>query len=191
MAASDEPPLTRILERARTGDAEAMEQALSHLYDELKGIARRRMRGGGPAETLQPTALVHEAFLRLVGRDQPWESRGHFLGVAARAMRSILVDHARARKAIKRGGDRQREPLDAAAAWFEDHQLDLLALDEALQQFATVDPEACRVVELRYFAGLTNPRIAEVTGLSLATVERRWAMARGWLHQTLHPEEPA
>ncbi len=167
-----------------------MDAALEHLYAEIKRIARSRMRGSAPAHTLQPTALVNEAILRLVGRKAPWESRGHFLGVAARAMRSVLADYARARKAAKRGGGRGREPLDAAAAWFEDHNLDLLALDEALQRFAEIDPRACRIVELRYFAGLTQPQIAELMDLSVATVERDWSMARGWLLRELS-EKPS
>ena len=119
--------------------------------------------------------------MRLAGRAEPWESRGHFLGVAARAMRSVLADHARARGSLKRGGDRQREPLDAAAAWFDDNGLDLLALDEAMERLAEFDPRACRIVELRYFAGLTQQEVAEMMGLSLAMVERDWAMARAWL----------
>ncbi len=162
-----------------------MDAAVEHLYDEIKAIARGRMRGSAPAHTLQPTALVNEALLRLVGREDPWESRKHFLGVAALAMRSVLADHARARKAAKRGGGRTREPLDAAAAWFDENNLDLLALDEAMKRFAEVDPRACRIVDMRYFAGLSNPQIAEALGLSLATVERDWATARGWLRAAL------
>lgn len=188
MTSEPDPELTRLLERARQGDRAAMDAALEHLHDEIKAIARRRMRSCSPAHTLQPTALVHEALLRMGGRDQPWESRGHFLGVAAMAMRSILADHARARRAAKRGGDRQREPLDTAAAWFEDNHLDLLALDEAMTRFAQVDARACRIVEMRYFAGLTQAQIAEALGISVATVERDWSMARGWLRRELSTE---
>jgi RNA polymerase sigma factor (TIGR02999 family) len=183
-----DPKLTQLLERARQGDRQAMDAALEHLHDEIKAIARQRMRACAPAHTLQPTALVNEALLRMGGREEPWESRGHFLGVAAMAMRSILADHARARRAAKRGGDRKREPLDAATAWFEENHLDLLALDEAMTRFAEVDPRACRIVEMRYFAGLTQAQIAEAMGLSLATVERDWAAARGWLRRELSAE---
>lgn len=180
-----DPKLTQLLERARQGDSAAMDAALEHIHDEIKAIARQRMRACSPAHTLQPTALVNEALLRMGGRTQPWESRGHFLGVAAMAMRSVLADHARARRAAKREGKRQREPLDAAAASFEENHLDLLALDEAMTRFAAVDPRACRIVEMRYFAGLAHGQIAEAMGLSLATVQRDWAMARGWLRREL------
>lgn len=188
MASQPDPKVTQLLERARRGEPGAMDAALEHLYAEIKSIARMRMRGCAPAHTLQPTALVNEALLRMVGRDEPWESRSHFLGVAALAMRSVLADHARARRAAKRGGGRTREPLDAAAAWFEENNLDLLALDEAMTRFSKIDPRACRIVEMRYFAGMTQPEIAEALALSLATVERDWAMARGWLRSELSRE---
>ena len=184
------PRVTELLERAREGDAKAMDAALEHLYDEIKAIAQYRMRACSPAHTLQPTALVNEALLRLVGRQEPWESRGHFLGVAARAMRSVLADHARARGAAKRGGGRGREPLDAATAWFEERRLDLLALNEALDRLAELDPRACRVVELRYFAGLSKDEIAQVMGISRATVGRDWSLARGWLARELGQDAP-
>jgi RNA polymerase sigma factor (TIGR02999 family) len=179
------PNVTRLLERARHGDAGAMQTVLDLLYEELRGIARQRMGPQAPAQTLQPTALVHEAFLRLVDRSEPYESRGHFLGIAAQAMRSILVDHARARSARKRGGDRHREPFDEALAWFESQQLDLLVLDEALQRLAAVNERAARVVEMKYFAGLDHGQIATSLGLSTRSVERTWALARGWLHRAL------
>ncbi|MCB9826166.1 MAG: sigma-70 family RNA polymerase sigma factor [Planctomycetes bacterium] len=179
------PDVTLWLERARQGDAQALEQALEHLYAEIKSIAQARMRAFAPSHTLQPTALVNEAMLRLVGRSTPWESRGHFLGVAARAMRSILADHARARGAQKRGGNRKREPLDAAVAWFEENRVDLLALDDALKRFAQLDARAAQIVELRYFAGLTQAEIAEMLDVSVATVERDWVAARGWLQREL------
>ncbi len=188
MADEPDPKLTQLLERARHGDREAMDAAMGHLHDEIKAIARKRMQAQSPAHTLQPTALVNEALLRLGGRDEPWESRGHFIGVAAMAMRSVLADHARAKRAAKRGGDRTREPLDAATAWFEENRIDLLALDEAMTRFSDVDPRACRIVEMRYFAGLTIAQIAEALDLSVATVERDWAMARGWLRRELSPE---
>lgn len=180
-----DPQVTQLLERARQGDAQAMDAALEHLYDEIKAIASARMRAQAPAHTLQPTALVNEALLRLVGRETPWESRGHFLAVAARAMRCVLTDHARARGAAKRGGGRTREPLDAAAAWFEEQRLDLVALNEAMDKLADIDPRACRIVELRYFAGLSKDEIAPLLGISRATVGRDWSLARGWLAREL------
>ena len=183
------PQVTQLLERARKGDSAAMDAAMEHLYGEIKAIARNRMRACAPAHTLQPTALVNEALLRLVGRQSPWESRGHFLGVAARAMRSVLADYARKRKAAKRGGDRSREPLDAAAAWFEAKQLDLLALNQAMDKLAELDPRACRIVELRYFAGLSKEEIAQLMGISRATVGRDWSVARGWLARELAQED--
>ena len=184
-----DPEVTQLLERARQGDSDAMAAAVEHLYDEIKSIAKLRMRSQAAAHTLQPTALVNEALLRLVGRRDRWESRGHFLAVAARAMRSVLTDYARRRRAVKRGGDRQREPLDAAAAWFEERQLDLLALNDALDELAELDPRACRVVELRYFAGLSKEEIADVLGVSRATVGRDWSIARGWLARSLKGDE--
>jgi len=127
--------VTRILDAARLGDVRAAEQLLPLVYDELRRLADAMVHG---PQTLQATALVHEAYLRLADADTPWESRAHFLGVAARAMRSILVDHARARAAAKRGGALKRVPLDAALAWFDGQQLDLLALDEALTKLASL-----------------------------------------------------
>ena len=180
-----DPRVTELLERARQGDAAAFDAALEYLYAEIKAIARNRMRQCAPAHTLQPTALVHEALMKLMGRDQPWESRHHFLGVAARAMRCVLADHARARKAAKRGGGRVRQPLDAAGAWFEEKNIDLIALSEALDRLSEMDPRACRIVELRFFAGLSKEEVASVMGISRATVGRDWLLARGWLLREL------
>jgi RNA polymerase sigma factor (TIGR02999 family) len=180
--------VTQILERARAGDPEAAEAAMRLLFDELRAIAAERMGRAGKAHTLQPTALVNEAYLRLVRSTQPWESRAHFLAFAARAMRSVLVDHERRKRALRRGGDRRREVFDEAVAWFETHQLDLLALDEALGRLATVNPRAAQVVELKYFGGLPHDRVARVLGISERSVERTWALARGWLHRALSGE---
>jgi len=173
--------ITQLLNRAREGDTEAAQRVMAVLYDELRSIARDQMQGA--EQTLQPTALVHEAYLRLVRRTESWENRGHFLGYAARAMRSVLVDHARAKRRAKRGGGLEREPLHAAAAWFEENRIDLLALDEALQRLAKEDPRQHRIVELRFFAGLENAEVARVLSVSPATVERDWAVARAWLYR--------
>jgi RNA polymerase sigma-70 factor (ECF subfamily) len=188
MSAAGPGEVTRILERAREGDRAAAEQLLPLIYGELRAIAGARMRGQARGHTLQPTDLVHEAYLKLMDRTAPWESRSHFYCVAAKAMRSVLVDHARARKAAKRGGGHEREPLHEAVAWFEERKIDLLALDEALEALGAVDETKRRVVELRFFAGLTNDRISDVLGISRATVERHWAMARAWLHRRMTQE---
>lgn len=177
--------VTRILEDARQGDGAAAERLLGMLYDELKKIARARMRGQAPAHTFGATDLVHEAWMKVAGRDAPWESRGHFFCVAAKAMRQVLVDHARAKKAAKRGGDRDREPLSTAIAWFEEQRLDLVALDEALGRLEKLDPTQFALVDLRFFGGLTTEQAAEALGVSRATAERKWAMARAWLHREL------
>ena len=176
--------VTRYLELARAGDKQAQEALLPLLYGELKAIAISRLKGQ-PAHTLQPTALVHEAYLKLMDRTVAWESRAHFLCVAAKAMRSVLIDHARAKRAAKRGGQREREPLHDALAWFEERKIDLLALDEALEKLERIDPEKRKLVELRFFAGLTVERVSDVLGTSRGTVEREWALTRAWLHREL------
>lgn len=178
--------LTQILARASEGDDSAVAQAASAVYEELREIAARELRGERPDQTLRTTALVNEAFIRLVGqREVEWESRRHFLGTAARAMRSILVDHARARKALKRGGDRKRAPLDDVVDAIQMEQVDLLALDEALAKLEAVAERKARVVELRYFAGLTIAETAQTLGVSTGTVENDWEFARTWLHREL------
>jgi RNA polymerase sigma factor (TIGR02999 family) len=181
---------TQLLQRMEEGDAEAAGELLPILYEELRAIAHRYMQGERTGHTLQPTAVVNEAYVRLFeGEDQRWESRAHFVGVAARAMRNVLVDHARARKAQKRGGDHKRQALDCVLAHYEENQLDPLALHEALERLAAMDPELARLVELRFFAGLTIEETAPVLGVSTPTVERRWRVARMWLRKELPPEE--
>jgi RNA polymerase sigma factor (TIGR02999 family) len=151
------------------------------VYEQLRSLAEACLRRERPGHTLQPTALVHEAYLKLAGqRTAGWTSRAQFLGVAAQAMRRILVDHARARGRDKRNGG-PRIPLEDAAALAEERAIDLVALDESLDVLATMDPQKARLVELRFFAGLTAPEAAEVLGVSLRTVERDWTMARAWL----------
>lgn len=171
-----------LLREAEGGDERAFEALVTAAYGELRRMAAGLMRGHLHGNTLQPTALVHEAYLRLLGGDARWESRAHFFGAAARAMRQVLVGRARRRAALKRGGDAARvtfQDLDVASS---EPRLDLLALDQALNALADVDRHLARVMELRYFAGCTLAETAELTGRSLATVKRDWAYARAWLY---------
>jgi RNA polymerase sigma factor (TIGR02999 family) len=179
--------VTRILSALAQGDPSAPEQLLPLVYDELRQLAAARMAAEPPGQTLQPTALVHEAYLRLVGdgEEPSWDSRGHFFAAAAEAMRRILIDNARRKGSRKRGGDRERADLDIDDLAAPELREDLLALDEALNQLAAADPEAARLVQLRYFAGLTLAEAAQVLGISARTADRLWAYARAWLHQAL------
>ena len=169
------------------GDQSALNQLLPAVYAELRRQADRFMRRQSPGHSLQATALVHEAYLRLVGREPvEWQSRAHFFGVAAKAMRSILVDHARARRAAKRGGGTLHLSLGAADSGGRlEPELDVEALDEALARLAEIDPEKGRLVELRYFGGLSIEETAEVLDVSPATVKRQWSLARAWLRREL------
>lgn len=180
------PDVTRILARIRAGDADADKELLPLVYDELRGIARGQLSRERRNHTLQATALLHEAWLKLgdVGRAGP-KDRAHFLAIAARSMRQVLVDHARAKKADKRGGRFDRVTLDIALDQLQQEELDLVALDEALSALAAQDARKARVVELRFFGGLSMPEIAEVTGLSLRAVEGDWYLARAWLRKAL------
>jgi RNA polymerase sigma factor (TIGR02999 family) len=173
--------VTRILSAIDQGDARAAEQLLPLVYDELRRLAAQKLAQEAPGQTLQPTALVHEAYLKLVGADadRQWDSRGHFFAVAAEAMRRILIDNARRKRTGKRGGEIHRQPLEDVAAPGPDEEL--LALDEALQQLARQDPQKAKLVELRYFAGLTGEEAARVLGISPTTADRHWAFARAWL----------
>ena len=173
---------TMLLNRLDAGDARAAEQLLPMLYDELKAIARRQFKGQPDGHTLQATVLVHEAFLRLVGRPaKTWQDRKHFFAVAATAMRQILVNHARAKNADKRGGGGQRLMLDENAIASKDAALDVLDLHEAMEKLKTIDERKHRVVELRFFAGLTVPEVADVMQVSVTTIESEWRGARAWL----------
>ena len=187
----DPERVTRLLERATSGDRAAAEELLPLLYGELKGVAVRSMRSERADHTLQPTALVHEAWLRLVGGGGAprFESRRHFVRLAARAMRNVLVDHARARQAQKRGEGQEAASLDAVLAGFEEQHLDLLALHEALERLQEIDAPLARLVELRFFAGLTIEETARALELSTPTVERHWRVARMWLRREL-PDAP-
>lgn len=173
--------ITRILEAIQQGDPSAASQLLPLVYDELRRLAAQKLAREGPGQTLDATSLVHEAYLRLLGDAgaRSFQGRGHFLAAAATAMRHILIDHARHKRARKRGGDQVRQPLEDVAAPAPND--DLLALDEALQRLAAVDPVKARLVELRYFAGLTSDQAADVLGIPPRTAERHWAFARAWL----------
>jgi RNA polymerase sigma factor (TIGR02999 family) len=180
--------VTRILSAIEQGDPHAAEQLLPLVYDELRQLASARLAQEKPGQTLQATALVHEAYLRLVDveKAQVWNSRGHFFAAAAEAMRRILIDNARQKRRPKHGGDRQRIDLDEALSL--DHpQDDLLALDEALTRLAAQEPIKAEVVKLRYFAGLSLDETAVALGISLATAKRYWAVARAWLFAELSP----
>lgn len=179
--------VTRLLLAWRQGDASAGERLLPLIYAELHRQAARAMRREPHEHTLQPTALVNEAYLRLVGQDRvQWHNRAHFFGVAAQLMRRILVDHARGRDAAKRGGGVQRVTLagDQGQAR-DDDDVDVLALHEALETLASLDARQARVVELRYFSGLNIEETAEAMDISPATVKREWAIARAWLRREL------
>ena len=179
--------VTRILSAIEQGDPLAAGQLLPLVYDELRKLAAERMAQERPGQTLQATALVHEAYLRLVDVEQAqhWNSRGHFFAAAAEAMRRILVEGARRKRRAKHGGGRQRVDLDEAVCLTSPPVGDLLALDEVLDRLAQTDPIAAKLVELRFFAGLSMPEAAAVLGLSLRTAERNWTYARTWLHREL------
>jgi RNA polymerase sigma factor (TIGR02999 family) len=178
--------VTQLLQAASAGDGKAAAELLPLLYEELRKLAASNMAREVSTQTLQPTALVHEAYLRLVGgADVKWDGRGHFFGAAARAMRRILVERARARGAIKRGGDRDRVLLSEDAFATEPDAENLLPLDEALDKLEKLDARKAEVVMMRYFAGLSIEETAAAIGVSLATVKNDWAFARAWLHREL------
>jgi RNA polymerase sigma factor (TIGR02999 family) len=176
--------VTQLLRRLSTGDASARGRLIEIVYAELRRLAAAHL-GGARGGTLQPTALVHEAWLRLQGGTGEFASSRHFLGVASKAMRSVLVDHARARHTAKRGGGEAPGVLDEAVAWLEAGEVELLDLDAALEALERDDPELARVVELRFFGGLSHEEIAAAEGCSLSTVERRWRLARARLRRDL------
>ena len=179
--------VTRILSAIEHGDPHAAEQLLPLVYGELRKLAARRLAHEKPGQTLQATDLVHEAYLRLVGGDvvQPWDSRRHFFAAAAEAMRRILVENARRKQTRKHGGDRRRADLDLDALVASERKMDLLALDAALDRLAQRDPQKARLVELRYFAGLTGNQAAAVLGISPSSADRQWTYTRAWLRREL------
>jgi RNA polymerase sigma factor (TIGR02999 family) len=184
--------VTRILSAIEAGDPSAAEELLPLIYDELRQLAAQKLALEKPGQTLQATALVHEAYLRLVGNREEchWNSSGHFFAAAAQAMRNILVDNARRKRREKHGGGRQRLALDEALPAPPEDADALLALDEALSRLAAEDPEAARIVQVRYFAGLSVEEAAQALGISRAHAYRQWTFARAWLLQALSDGDP-
>jgi RNA polymerase sigma factor (TIGR02999 family) len=180
----DMSDVTHILSQIESGDPQAAERLLPLVYEELRRLAMVKLAREKPGQTLQATALVHEAYLRLVDVDraQGWDSRGHFFAAAAEAMRRILVDRARAKQSKRRGGNWKRQNIDYAEIASSEPSLDVLAVDEALDRFSQIDPIKANLVKLRFFAGLTIPEAASALGISSATADRYWAYARAWLH---------
>jgi RNA polymerase sigma factor (TIGR02999 family) len=183
--------VTHMLSAVKQGDPQAAEQLLPLVYDELRQLAAQKLAQEKPGQTLQATALVHEAYLRLVGARnvQSWDNRGHFFAAAAEAMRRILINRARDKKRAKRGGERHRVDLDRIEIALDTSDEQLIALDAALTQLAMEDPDAARLVNLRFFAGLTQKDAAVALGLTLRTAERQWAYARAWLYARLRQDD--
>ena len=186
MPAQEDKPITRILKAAARGDPEAAKDLLPLVYNKLRSLARAKLRSLPPGQTLQPTALVHEAYINLVGKEDPgWDSKGHFFGAAARAMRDILVDQARRKGALKRGGDQVRISMDEAEPAFEAPSADILAVDEAVKLLEKEDPRKGQIVNLRYFARMSTAETAAALGVSVATIGREWRYIRAWLVKEL------
>jgi RNA polymerase sigma-70 factor (ECF subfamily) len=191
MSAAPDQDVTELLAQAGAGDSTAASRLMTLVYEELRGVAGGYLRGQRAGHTLQPTALVHEAFLKLTDKTNPrWNDRAHFFALAARAMRQILIDHARGKDAAKRGGGGgegawRRVTLDVAVAPSGHTDIDVLALDESLETLARLDPRQAQIVEMRFFGGLTVQEAADVLGVSVPTVELDWRMARAWLSRRL------
>jgi RNA polymerase sigma factor (TIGR02999 family) len=180
--------ITEALRRLRAGEVSALDELVPLIYDDLRFLARRQLGGRGAAETLRTTGLVHEAYLRLAAQARPpWRDRGHFFAVAARAMRHILIDYARGRRRQKRGNGQVHVPLDETQIAIEAEASHLVAVDDALDRLAAVDERQARVVECRFFAGLSEEETAEALGVSLRTVQREWGEARAWLKTEMKP----
>lgn len=189
---SSPPRVSELLINWGRGDSGAREALIPLVYDELRRIARRRLRGERPDHTLQSAALVNEAYVRLIDlKSPPWQNRAHFFGVAARVMRHILVDHARNRLAAKRGGGAPRLTLDTQIASLRKPEMDLVALDDALKKLEAFDPQQCRIIEMRFFSGLSIEETASALDISPATVKREWATARAWLHREMSKDRLA
>ncbi|MDP2470421.1 MAG: sigma-70 family RNA polymerase sigma factor [Candidatus Palauibacterales bacterium] len=180
--------VTQLLEAVRGGDARAMDRLVPLVYEELRALARRELHREQQGHTLHATALVHEAYIKLAGSAVPASDRAHFLAIASRAMRQILVDHARRRKAAKRGGDMVCTTLADAGAPVEFRPDELIALDAALEQ---LEPRQRQVVEFRFFAGMEEKEIADVLGVTDRTVRREWVKARAWLYRSMYPDGPS
>jgi RNA polymerase sigma factor (TIGR02999 family) len=191
--------LTQVLAAIEEGDSRAAEQLLPLVYDELRKLAAQKLAQEKPGQTLDATALVHEAYLRLVvpprsecqePGEKHWNSRGHFFSAAAEAMRRILIDQARHKQSQRHGGGRRRQDIEHQEIAAAEPSLDVLAVNEALERFETVDPLKAQLVKLRYFAGLTIPQAADALGISPTTADRYWAYARAWLHAELKKDAP-
>jgi RNA polymerase sigma factor (TIGR02999 family) len=185
--------VTQLLNAIERGDPQASANLLPVVYEELRQLAAQKLAQEKPGQTLQGTALVHEAYLRLLGpkgSEQSWNSRGHFFAAAAEAMRRILVEQARHKGRLKQGGQWQRVDLDSACAVADEPSLDLLAIDEALTKLAVIEPAKAELVKLRFFAGLTMGEVAAALGISLATAERHWTFARSWLYAEMSDNKP-
>jgi len=186
MKSSRSSRVTQLLEKFEPEDHPAAEQLFADVYVELRSLAARYLRRERKDHTLQPTALVHEAYLKLVGETRVnWQGRAHFLAIAAQAMREILVDHARRHHAAKRGGNRHRIALDDNLVIESSREVDLLALEDALNKLAKLDPCQAKMIELRFFGGMTIAEVAKVMGMSKRSVEREWTMVRAWLRREL------
>jgi RNA polymerase sigma factor (TIGR02999 family) len=183
--------LTLALAAAAAGEPEACEKLLPLVYDELRRVAARQLARENPGHTLQATALVHEAYLRLVtpGRDEPWANRRHFFAAAAEAMRRILVESARRKRRLRHGGEAERIDFDEEAIPVAEPHADILALNEAVEQFAAEEPQKAELVKLRFFAGLEEQEAADVLGISRTTAARHWAYARAWLYDRLRDRD--
>ena len=185
-------PVTQLLVEWSHGDPEALEKLTPHVYRELHALARSYLRRGRPNQTLQPTALINEAYLRLLGQSEPiqFENRAHFFGIAARLMRMVLVDYSRARDAAKRGGSAEAVTLAESLAPSDARAPDVLEIDEALDQLAHVDARKAKVIELKYFGGMEREEIATALGLTVATVKRDLRLGEAWLRRFLRGEKP-
>ena len=184
------PEVTQVLQNISQGDRDAVEQLIPLVYDEFRALAGSYLRRENPGHTLQPTALVNEAFLKLVDqKNVDWQGKSHFFAVGAQAMRRILCDHARSKSREKRGGDRQKISLNEEITLSPQRDEDLLAVDEALVKLSKVDPRQARIVELRFFGGMTVQEVAEVLEVSKRTVEAEWTMVKAWLRRELSAEE--
>lgn len=185
---ADKHEITKVLQSWSDGDAQAVELLFPLVYEELRRLARSYLRRERGDHTLQPTALVHEAYLRLIDQTVEWQNRAHFYGIAAQMMRRVLVNHARERAADKRGAEWRKISLENVENLGANQPLDVLALDEALQSLEKFDARKCRVVEMRFFCGLTEKEIAEVLKVTEKTIRRDWTMAKMWLHRELSPD---
>lgn len=181
--------ITQMLLELTDGNKEVVNQILPHIYDELRKLASSYLRKERSNHTLQPTALVHEAYMKLIDQNRvQWQNRAHFFGIAAQVMRRILMDHARKHTADKRGGEFEKLPIEEEILIVsQDKSSELIALDEALEELAKIDPDKAKIVELRYFGGLSIEETAEVMGVSVPTINRHWKMAKAWLYSQVAP----